>query len=529
MNILQTERPAAVAQDAAASPGTQGKAAAPNGMRNALLVAAVMLLPILIYWSTAASIVAIWERSGTFAHGYVILPISLWLIWRQRDVLETLPVKPFWPGLILVAGCGVAWLLADLVEVQIVKQYAFAAMMPLTVLTLLGTRIARAAAFPLLFILFGVPVGESLIPPLIEVTANFTIDALRMTGIPVLREGNSFSIPSGNWSVVEACSGLRYLISSITLGFLYAHLTYRSRWRQGLFVLAACVVPVLANGMRAYMIVMIGHLSGMKLAVGVDHLIYGWVFFGLVMLLLFWIGSFWREDREEPARASAAPAPVAMAAVPVPRIAAAALALLAAAGVWPAYAHYVEDNGAAPAVQLVQFHPAAPAAEAFTSWEPDYPQASGQLRSFHATSSSPVGIEVRYYRDQVDGAKLISSSNRLGWDHDGLHESSSARRTETIAGQTVEVSETVLSGGVGGRRMLVWHWYWIGGKMTSSNYVGKLLQMKQKLLAGSGDGAVVMVFSQYDEKPDNARAAMREFLNSNLTPLDAALASNKRH
>ena len=62
-----------------------------------------------------------------------------------------------------------------------------------------------------------------------------------------------------------------------------------------LFVALSVIVPIIANGMRAYMIVMIAHLSDMKLALGVDHLIYGWVFFGIVMLLLFWIGSFWRE------------------------------------------------------------------------------------------------------------------------------------------------------------------------------------------------------------------------------------------
>jgi exosortase A len=496
-------------------------------MRNALLVVAVLLLPILIYLGTAASIVDIWERSGTFAHGYVILPISLWLIWRQRAALEALPVQPFWPGLALLAGCGAAWLLADLVEVQIVRQYAFAAMLPLTVLTLLGTRIARAITFPLLFILFCVPVGESLIPPLIDITANFTVDALRLTGIPVLRDGNSFSIPSGNWSVVEACSGLRYLISSITLGCLYAYLTYRSPWRRALFILAAVLVPVVANGLRAYMIVMIGHLSGMTMAVGVDHLIYGWAFFGLVMLLLFWIGSFWREDgAEQPAHGSQDLA-IAGFALPLARIATAAGALLLVVGAWPAYARYLDDNTAGPAVNLQAFQPAAPAAS-FTGWEPDFPKASGQLRSFHATSLAPVGVEVRYYRDQSGGAKLISSSNRMGWDNGSLREVSSTLRTETIAGRQLTLRESVLTDGVAGKRTLLWHWYWIDGKVTPSNYVGKLLQVKQKLLTGSGDGAVAMVFSQYEENPDSARSALREFLNSNLGPLDAVLASNKR-
>jgi exosortase A len=279
-------------------------ASLPGSARHALLVALVMLLPLLLYFGTARSLADIWRRSDTFAHGFIIVPISLWLVWRQRGELSRLPLQPFWPALLALAACGAAWLLASLAGVGIVRQYALAAMLPLTVLAILGKRVALALLFPLAFILFAVPVGENLIPPLIELTANFTIDALRLSGIPVLRDGNSFSIPSGNWSVVEACSGLRYLVSSVTLGCLFAYLSYRSAWRRGLFVLASVLVPLAANGVRAYMIVMMGHLSGMTLAVGVDHLIYGWIFFGIVMLLLFWIGSFWREDLD-PAAPSA--------------------------------------------------------------------------------------------------------------------------------------------------------------------------------------------------------------------------------
>ena len=96
--------------------------------------------------------------------------------------------------------------------------------------------------------------------------------------------------------MVEACSGVRYLIASVMVGTLFAYLTYQSLARRIAFVAVSFLVPVLANWLRAYMIVMLGHLSGNKLAVGVDHLIYGWVFFGVVMLLMFWIGARWRED-----------------------------------------------------------------------------------------------------------------------------------------------------------------------------------------------------------------------------------------
>lgn len=493
------------------------------GARNALLAALVMLLPLLVFHETAISVAQIWERSETFAHGFLILPISLWLVWRQRAELQQLPLQPYWPALLLLAGCGAAWLLADLAEVGIVRQYALAAMLPLTVLAVLGKRIASALLFPLAFILFAVPVGEGLIPPLIDLTANFTIDALRLTGIPVLRDGNSFSIPSGNWSVVDACSGLRYLISSLTLGCLFAYLSYRTAWRRAAFVLASIIVPLAANGVRAYMIVMMGHLSGMTLAVGVDHLIYGWVFFGIVMLLLFWVGSFWREDGPAADGAEAVPGP----ALPLPLrpLLGGAVAVLAVLVLWPALAARADQAApVAPEVKLVLASP-SPAGQQFTAWEPDYAPASTTLRQYFA-GERPVGLTVLFYRDVPGGGKLVSSTNRLGQLKTEFRENSADLRDESFGGRHMAVREAML--GVEGRRLLVWQWYWVNGSMTSSNYVGKMLQIKGKLLSGNGDGAAVMVFSPYDEDPAVARAAMRAFLDSNLQPLDQTLASTRR-
>jgi exosortase A len=504
---------------------SQSAPAALSPLHITLLVYGAMLLPLLAHWPTAWSIISIWERSGTYAHGYVILPISMWLIWRRRAVLATLPLKPCWPALPALLACGGVWLVAQVGDVQIVRQYAFVAMMPLSVLALLGLPLARAIVFPLAYLLFMVPVGESLVPPLIDITANFTIDALRLTGIPVLRDGNSFAIPSGNWSVVDACSGLRYLIASITLGWLYAYLTYRSLWRRVAFILTATLLPVLANGMRAYMIVMIGHLSGMTLAVGVDHIIYGWAFFGLVMLLLFWVGSFWRDDvppsaGQEALRASRH----AVAPMPGWRVAALSLAVLLSVGAWPALAYRAEHL--APAAARVQLAPIASSAPAFSPWVPGFTPSTASLQVFQATGSQPVGLHLLYYGNNSGDGKLISSANHMEMDAGKYHEDHVGVRTETIGGRPVALRESTVEGR--GQRLLVWRWYWIGGELIQSNYVGKLLQVKRKLLDGSGDGAVVMVFSQYDENPAAARGAMREFLDRNVTALNASLASSQR-
>jgi exosortase A len=493
-----------------------------------LIIALALLIPVFVYVGTAQSIVAIWNRSETFTHGYVILPISLWLAWQRRDTLRQMPVTPFWPALLLLLGCGFGWLLAELGDVQIVKQYAFAAMLPLTALALLGRRIAGTIAFALLFVLFAVPFGEIFIGPLMDVTADFTIGALRATGIPVLREGNTFSIPSGNWSVVEACSGLRYLIASFTLGTLYAYLTYRSAKRRAFFILLSIIVPIFANSGRAYMIVMMGHLSGMTMAVGVDHLIYGWVFFGIVMFVLFWLGNYWREDHLP----AAAPAPLARqgAAASTAQLLATALGVAVCIGIWPLYSTLIaktEHSAVVASVPAVKasWQDSAP----FADWTPAFSPPQTQRQQFFQDGARRVGLTLLYYRNQGAGSRLISSTNQIvsGDKNSPWLGIGAALRSETLAGRAMKLREEKLAGPNG--RMLVWHWYWIDGATTASDYAGKAMQVKQKLFRGSDDGAVVMVSAPYDDNPEPARAALRAFLSANLAAVDATLAANTRH
>ena len=246
---------------------------------------------VVLFYPTYLSMVEIWWRSETFAHGFFIFPISIYLIWKKRSHFSNIQFETDLRASVFLLGFGFLWLIATLVDVSVVKQFAVVSMLPVLVWLVLGFRTLWLLAFPLAYLLFAVPVGEFLIYPMMEFTASFTVRAIRFVGIPVLWEGLFFTLPSGSWSVVEACSGVRYIIASLTLGCLYAYLTYQSFWRRGAFIVVAIITPIIANGIRAFMIVMIGHFSNMKLATGVDHLIYGWVWFGIVMFLMFWIGA----------------------------------------------------------------------------------------------------------------------------------------------------------------------------------------------------------------------------------------------
>jgi len=254
--------------------------ALPKPWKMPLVLTALVLGWVVVgYWKTVESMVGIWERSETFAHGFVVLPIALWLIWRQRGRVAADSPCPSRPALWALLPIGCAWLAGSLAAANALAQLALVALLVFCVPALLGWQVARKLAFPLGFLVFAVPLGEFLIPLLMDWTARFTVLGLRLSGVPVYQDGLEFVIPSGNWSVVEACSGIRYLIASLMAGTLFAYLNFHSLKRRLAFIAVSAVVPIVANWVRAYLIVMIGHLSGNRLATGVDHLIYGWLFF----------------------------------------------------------------------------------------------------------------------------------------------------------------------------------------------------------------------------------------------------------
>ncbi|MFL6658657.1 MAG: exosortase A [Massilia sp.] len=509
----------------------RGDAAPALSATSILLLVLAFCAPFLFYFGTARSIVDIWNSSETFAHGYIIAPISLWLIWRRRANFRALPPTPWWGALALLMLVGAGWMLARLGEVQVVMQYAFVAMFPVIALAMFGRRLAWSLAFPLLFLMFAVPFGEIFIAPLIEFTANFTVWAVQATGIPVLRNGTRFELPTGSWSVVEACSGVRYLISSVTIGCLYAYLTYRSTLRRTVFIIMAIIAPVIANGLRAYMIVMIGHTSNMELATGVDHLIYGWIFFGLVMFLMFWIGSYWREDTdtEEAVPVASEAANAAATAARPAQLRNMLLAIVAICALWPAFAAFNDKATYNPRpVQLTTIPVTWPTAPAFSTWVPSYAAPDAGFNGvYQQDGMRPVALTVLYYRNQTRNKALISSTNRLAGEKDVYHQNFGELRTEALKDRSLTLRESIVQGPSG--NLLVWHWNSVGGKAIVNAYAGKLRQAGLKLMFEGDDGAAIMLSAPYGEHQEEARKALHAFLEANLSVIESQLASTRSH
>ena len=492
-----------------------------SGWRLALPALAVTLLAILVFYrETAMSMVAIWARSETFTHGFLVPPITLWLIWRiRKDVAVLVPRPNFWV-LVLLAGTGFVWLLGELATVGVLSQFALTTMLVMTVPAVLGLPVARRIAFPLAFLYFAVPFGEFALPQLMEWTAHFVVLGLRLSGIPVYQEGLHFIIPSGSWSVVEACSGVRYIIASLTVGTLFAYLTYHSLKRRLIFVGVAFAVPVIANWMRAYMIVMIGHLSGNKLAVGVDHLIYGWLFFGIVIMLMFWIGSHWREDEHPPAmdrvntpestlgRRQSSPLAVALAAIVV-------------ALIWPLAAWRIDRNVATEVTQIepLEAIPGWPVTEQFTDWAPRFENPSTASQATFGADGRLVGLYIGYYRNQDNSRKLVSSTNVMVASNDPqwLRVASGSQKLD-LGKQALAVRSAELRA-TDTQRMVVWQWYWTNGHRTSSDFVAKAYIALSRLVGDGDDSAVIFVYAPKEQ----GDAEMEAFVKAAEPAIENAL------
>ncbi len=497
------------------------------GMALMLVLACICFL----YKETLFAMIEIWERSETFTHCFLVLPISLWLIWQKRTELSKLTPKPNFLMLIPIACLGAFWLLGSITATNSVAQFAFIGLVISSVVLVLGFSVARVIVFPLGFLFFAVPVGEFLLPTLMEWTANFTIYALRLTGIPVYRDGLQFVIPSGNWSVVEACSGVRYLIASLTVGTLFAYLNYVSTKRRIIFIGISIIVPIFANWLRAYMIVMLGHYSGNTIAVGVDHIIYGWLFFGVVVISMFMIGIRWAEassslERKEQNFSEASARQASPSWVWIGCI----ISILFCA--FPIF-FAIKINATQ---NLAAVHLSAPLSlknwhllkNSDDGWRPAYKNSASEISEVYENADQRIGLYIGYYRNQFFDKKLISSDNVLVRSEDSHWNIVSRGQNEVKLPETsILVKSSRLShiNGLAGLReqqMDVWYFYWTDGRFTDNDYLVKIYTGLSKLL-GRGDDAAVIVLHVLREPSVDSEKTLNIFLRDNYSQINELL------
>jgi len=471
-----------------------GQSFSPAMRRATLAAAALMLAVLVVFHESAASMVRVWTGSATFGHGFLIPPIVVLLLWRKRNALAATEPRPSALGLVWLGGAAVVWLLGSAGQVELLKHFGLVGMLQGAVLTAMGLAVAKLLVFPLGYMLFMVPFGDFAVAPLQDFTARHTVTLLQLSGIPVLLENWVLTIPGGSFLVAEACAGVRFLIATIALGVLIAGLFFDRWWKRLVFVGLSILVPILANVVRAYGIVVVAHLSDFELAVGVDHLIYGFIFLSFVMAILIGIAVLMRDPESLRAATAAGPAAAPAEAFSGRRLAGPGLGALLLVGLVRGYALYIGLPAETAAADLTP--PAAGGGWSLAgpagpeSWHGRYSRADLQRTWLYRGPDGPLSVYVAYYADESEGRELVAYGNLLTpSERVSVVESG---RVRNWSGSDLPRPAFEVQQGPSGQRT-VWYWYCVDGEVVGDPARAKILALRAKLLRGATPSAVVAV------------------------------------
>jgi exosortase len=237
----------------------------------------------LVYWQVFVRLVDAWIVDGNYSHGFLILPIAGYLAWERKDRLLAEPLRPSWIGLLVVLG-GILILIAGLLGSELfLSRISLLATCSGIILFLFGWGHLRILAFPLAFLLLMIPlpaiIFNKIALPLQLLASRAGEWAIAAANIPVLREGNVLILANTSLEVAEACSGIRSLVSLLTLAIVYGYFMDSRGWFRGVIALSTLPIAIVANGARVAGTGIASHWWGPSVAQGFFHEFSGWVVF----------------------------------------------------------------------------------------------------------------------------------------------------------------------------------------------------------------------------------------------------------
>lgn len=437
-----------------------------------------------------------WGESNTFAHGYFVVPLAIAFAWMQRR--QFIGISPHTSRLagFLVLLAVIAEYLGYLFSISIVQQLAVTGAMIAGVVTFVGWQVAARMWFPLSLLLFVPPVGNELIPLFQSITADLSVWMLGFSAIPIYRDGLYIIIPNQVFEVAEACSGIRFFISCLFLGYIYAAINFVSIPKRILFLAFAIVLPIVANGLRVFGIIMLGHYVDMKYAKGFDHLFVGWVFFFIVTGVLILVGIMFADKK--PAVTAVEPdagwwqaswrTPFLWVMLPLALSVAAKMALSPEQPGGEIQVSAVATSG--PELPVVRNDGAA--------WSPSLTNPDGSYRYTVVVNRRMLDAFIGWYNDDKPGTKLITGANRL---YDGSRWSivGSQRQPLTLHGVTFDAAILTLAS-PGGQRRFVLYWYDVPGLRSADRIRIKLYQGLNKVRRDFRGGKLIALSGPLNER-----------------------------
>ena len=445
-----------------------------------------------VFYDEIIGAIRVWNGSTAYNHCYLVLPLVGIMLWSRRGLITTLRPQPMLAGLALMPFLSALWAVAAALAVLEAQQLIVIALFESFLLVVLGWRTMRALLAPLLFLFFLVPFGAFLVPWLQKITANIAVNGLEFLNIPTYSDGLIIEIPEGTFEIAEACAGLRFLIASIVFGCFFATITFQSPLRRALFIALSVVVPVLANGLRALGIIVLGHIEGSATAAVTDHVLYGWLFFSLVTFALIIIGMRLKDRHPPPAQG---PRPLSVA----PHSTGWRISVVTGAGIslgllGPAYlgmANYFPKNSppdefAAPRALAGWISQA----NAALDWRPNLEGALHRSLTAYSNDSVTVVEFIGTYPLRAGNSPLTKGANAIA-DGKDWHITEQSQRLISIEGAAITINSTLIQNHAD--RRLVWWFYVVDQRVVQNTLDAKLIQARAILLGRAPLGELIAV------------------------------------
>ena len=262
------------------------------------LLALVPLLA-LAYWTVVPGMVSDWNNDPNYSHGFLVPLIAGYFAWQKWPELKRLPVRPSNLGLLVVVGSLLLLIFGFAGTEYFTMRSSLVFLLAGIILFWFGWVVFKGLLLPVGFLLFMVPlpyiVYDAMAFPLKLLVAKFSVAALKLMGIAVLREGNIIMFPQTVLEVADACSGLRSLMSLLALAVAYAVFSQKSNLMRVVMVLSAVPIAIATNMFRVIATGVLAQYYGAAAAEGFFHEFAGLAVFALAMILLFLLGALLRK------------------------------------------------------------------------------------------------------------------------------------------------------------------------------------------------------------------------------------------
>jgi exosortase len=244
-----------------------------------------------IYYSILLRLVHQWWQDPNFSHGFFVPAFSLFVLWRNRSKLAALPHRPSWWGLPIIALALWVLVLGDLGAELFLSRFSLLLVLAGLIVLFFGWNYFRAVLFPWAFLILMIPlpaiVFNQITFPLQILASKIAAKALPVCGVPVLREGNVINLPAMALEVAEACSGIRSLVSLLTLAVIYGYLMETRVWVRVALAVASLPIVVAANSLRIVGTGLLVQYWNPDKAEGFFHLFSGWLIFVASLAMLY--------------------------------------------------------------------------------------------------------------------------------------------------------------------------------------------------------------------------------------------------